>query len=481
MRYQFKTKPYPHQVVALKLLLKDPTTILNLDPGMGKTKISIDYAGTSFLKFGTTRVLIVVPSFLIDKWVDEIIKHLPTNIPRSIYIIRNKKVKKEVTLDALLNDKRTNRLKILLISYDTIKLKDYLPKVLKWKPEMVLCDEAHMIGDYGSKRNISICKTRDMAWTKVAISATSMTKDPLSTFSIYRLIDDTVFGYNVTPFKDRYAIYGGFNGTQIVAWKSKDELKEKIGTHLITMKKEDWLKGLPEKTWDIVPVELSPKAVIHYNKLIKDMITVLDTGETVISVNAGVNAMKLQQITSGYVTTDEGESIVIDNTKLDTCMGLVDSLVKSENQVVIVSRFVLDMIRLQGALQRMKIPYGIIYGDIPDKDRYQYNQKFQNKQLPVMLLQSESGQGIDLYSACHMIFYALPSSLKDWLQVQDRIHRIGSTSERVFYHLLFARHGNKQTVDYKIYNRFIRGEEFVNEFLDYSKVDYQNYLKLMEV
>ena len=61
-RYTPKTKPYAHQVAAIKKLLKNGWGgALLMEPRTGKTKTAIDYSAILHLHEGVNRILVVCP------------------------------------------------------------------------------------------------------------------------------------------------------------------------------------------------------------------------------------------------------------------------------------------------------------------------------------------------------------------------------------------------------------------------------------
>lgn len=481
MRYEYKITPYEHQVVALRALLKPEfkDAILNLDPGMGKTKICVDFAAIQHLKHEYTRVLIVLPKYLRMKWVEELMDNLPDDIDYRIHSIRSGSNKEQKVAQMWAGIKDVGPyITFILVSYDTLKNQPFDECLFGWQPQIIFCDEAHHMAGYKSKRNAALCMMRHHAQHKIAVSATSLTKNPLRGFGMYKFINDSVFGMHVTKFKDQYAVQKDF---RVIGWRNLDELRQKMKTNMITMKKEDWLRdSLPQKIWNVVPVEMDDRTVVHYNKLLKDMITMVDE-KRIRSTNVGVNRMKLQQMTSGFAVTKEGEEIIIDSSKLDATMELLEDLIEADRKVVIVSRFVFDIKRLHKACKEKGIAHGIIFGDIPESYRERFREQFQHGSLNVILLQSGSGEGIDLYAGSDMIFYSMPAGVTEWQQVQDRIHRIGSKHDSVTYHLMMARTEAKKSIDYDIFNKHCKGVEFVDSFLSLSEVDQVNYLEFLEV
>lgn len=94
--YKFQTKPYSHQVAALKKLLSNGWGgALLMEPRTGKTKVAIDYASIMHIAGHVNRVLIFSPVGVMGVWEEEIPKHCP--VPHRV-IIWDKDTRKEQEL-----------------------------------------------------------------------------------------------------------------------------------------------------------------------------------------------------------------------------------------------------------------------------------------------------------------------------------------------------------------------------------------------
>lgn len=94
--YHYKTKPYVHQVKALKKLLSNGWGgALLMEPRTGKTKVLIDYASILHSAGHVNRVIVFAPAGVLGVWEEEIPKHCP--VPHRI-TYWDKDGRKEVAL-----------------------------------------------------------------------------------------------------------------------------------------------------------------------------------------------------------------------------------------------------------------------------------------------------------------------------------------------------------------------------------------------
>lgn len=118
------------QALAVDYLLRHPYSIIALDPGMGKSRVSIEYAIRK-----NARNLIVGPSYAIDNWVDEIRKWAPKD-----KIVTTFKKGSDI-YDVFDSD-------FVITSYDLAQKAEYL---FEWC-DMLTIEEAHNIKNIEAKR-----------------------------------------------------------------------------------------------------------------------------------------------------------------------------------------------------------------------------------------------------------------------------------------------------------------------------------------
>lgn len=85
-KYRFKTKPYKHQVKALRILLRNEGGALFMPMRSGKTKVVIDFIGALYIKYRVTKILIVCPLSAMGVWRNEIRKHMPEEIRKAVSV-----------------------------------------------------------------------------------------------------------------------------------------------------------------------------------------------------------------------------------------------------------------------------------------------------------------------------------------------------------------------------------------------------------
>ena len=120
-----------------------------------------------------------------------------------------------------------------------------------------------------------------------------------------------------------------------------------------------------------------------------------------------------------------------------------------KHKVVIWCRFVQDLKRVKELCEDIKlepgekpgIPYVCVSGDTPFEERGGKIKKFQNEEgVRVFIGQIQTvGMGVTLHAADYSIYYSQDYNFDNRAQTEDRIHRIGQTSDKVIYIDLLCR------------------------------------------
>jgi SNF2 family DNA or RNA helicase len=252
-------------------------------------------------------------------------------------------------------------------------------------------------------------------------------------------MNDGVFGNNWYAFKFTYGIWGGFGKYQLRGYRHLKELVTKVRAHAYRITKEQCL-DLPPKVYENVPVTLSTRAQAMYVKMAKEMIVEIEETHATAAIVL-VKLLRLSQITSGFIKDVEGKIRIFDDSKLNTCLDLLDDLLEEDHKVVVFSRFISDMRRLEEKLIARKVKPLILDGSVPGRQRDSLIAKFQSDpNAKVFIAQIQTGsEGIELFAADAVIYYSLGTNALHYWQSQDRVHRPGQKKKVTYYHLIVPR------------------------------------------
>lgn len=461
LRYTFRDPPpWPHQKRALaKLLRLNGKGLLAMPMRTGKSRVAIDWSGIAFHNYGLRRVLIVCPISVIDVWRDEIEKHCP--VPHAIHALRNTAKTNAAHMRNLIGGPgaedwpiNDNAIRFVLVNYEMVwrqvaeegprggkhsrTLDSYLTD---WKPDLVIADEAHKLKNPQSRQSKALARLGAAAKMRLALTGTPVTKWPLDVYGLFRFADPGVFPGTWADFKDTYAVWQPAKYEprikEIVRYQNLDQLVEKVRAHSFRVKLED-VVDMPEKTFQTIRVPLSPITRRIYDSMAREMIAELENGKVATADIVLTKLMRLSQITSGFVKTEDGEEMDVDDGKLNACLELVENIIEQDEKVVIFCRFKRDYHRLATALTHAGIEHRMLTGEMKEWQRAEALARFRHdRDVTVFIAQIQSGSlGIDLSAARLAIFYSLDYNWATYQQAQDRILSIRNIRPLGYYSLV---------------------------------------------
>lgn len=333
--FQYFTPPLPHQELALRFLYTNGGGGLLLDPGLGKTKVVLDYSALG----GFRKTLVICPVPLLFVWEDEVKTHRPDKTlfhPESITWdskeeSRLLKLREEGANSTVLNREIRALLKdrekdwagmleadIVTVGYAQAAMGSEVLKQLQ--PDLIAVDEA-LVKDPDSNRTKAITDlVRATGAQVILMSGTLINNSPLDTFAPVRIMEPSLVGDSFFKFKERYCV---FNMTQKkraerekktgkktkrfeVGFRDEKEVRDILRSCSIVMRKEDWLK-LPAKHFFTIEVKMPTWVKCAYEELEKNSITIIQ-GEKIEVGNPLTRDCKLAQFGSGFVYLSDDDS-----------------------------------------------------------------------------------------------------------------------------------------------------------------------------
>ena len=413
MKYRFKTKPYKHQVDALRKMLRDPCKSVGaglfMEMGTGKTKTVIDYACIKNLEDEIDRVFIVAPLSVLGVWNREIRLHAPENT-----------------------------IEWRAVNYDKLAFKRYFEEYCIWvrdKRTLLVFDESHKIKNPQAKRTRAAFVLSKLSTRVIVMTGTPIEKHPLDLYSQMKVIDEAIVGNSWGAFKKTYAVWGGYGGYQLLKYMNLDRLKLRVDPFIFQAKKKDCL-DLPKKSHQIVPVQLTTSRKV-YETMAKESIVEFEGLEVEATVVL-TRLLRLSQITGGWLSSED-RKVQVGTEKIDAFAELLTEMQESDVQkVVVFVRFLNDLAGVSKVCK--ELGYGVLplHGKISQEQRDRFVARFEETSEPyVFVSQISAGSlGISLTAANVAIFYSHSYSSIEYQQAQDRLHRIGQSRPVTYYHLL---------------------------------------------
>jgi len=448
VKLKYKLKPFDHQVDALEYGWDRPEFGLFMEMGTGKSKVLIDNMAMLFLDGQINFALVIAPKGVYRNWVaKEIPEHMSDDIPYRV--IRwvsgpNKKQQEEMRS---VKDK-FDGLTIFVMNveaYSSLKGQ----KAGQWMAGalgargMIAIDESTTIKNHKAKRTKSLMKIAAGFKYRRLLTGSPVTKSPMDIYSQCEFLRPGLLGFeSYYAFQGRYAIVqrrkmGQAAFQQIVGFRNLDELTRRIDMFSFRVLKKDCL-DLPDKIYTARYVGMTPDQFQMYEQIRRHAMVLLDSGEMSTAPAVITQMLRLQQIMSGHLKTDDGDMLYFPSKRMDALEEIIN---EHDGKAIIWSRFRYDIQQITETLNK-KFGQGCAvsyYGDTSDDDRAAAVLNFQNPSHPLKFFvgnPATAGYGLTLTEANLVVYYANDFNLETRIQSEDRAHRIGQKNNVTYIDLI---------------------------------------------
>lgn len=418
---------WEHQKKAIEQGSKSKDYGLFWDPGTGKTRTIIEILRNHYnAKQTISRTYIFAPLVVLGNWKAEIRKY--SKIPEEAICILSGSTKEKV--QAL---KENTKAKIFITNYDSLIKDEFVEEMLARPAKICVFDEVHRLKNTTAKRTKSAMKIADSAERRFIMTGTPILRSYLDIFGQFRVLDSgETFGRNFFIFRAEYFWdkNAGMNKLKYFPnWVPRADaearLQQKIQNKVSIAKKEECL-DLPPLIEKEIIVEMSQQQKRVYDQMKQDFIAYLNDSACVATL-AITKALRLQQIVSGFMQTDKGETIFFDNcpriVALEDCL---EDLLANDQKIIIWAVFKQNYFMLQKVCEKLKVNYSMLTGDIQDKEK-QISRFRTEKDVPIMIAHPGAGGiGVNLIEAAYSIVYSRGFSFEFEEQSKARNYRGGS-------------------------------------------------------
>lgn len=442
IEHAYVTEPYAHQRAGLQFLTELGSGALLWEMGLGKTKTAIDYAewlarrevvnevGLHGTPNGDIRVLVICPNTIKRNWLREIAMHAGHD-------------------DALVLDgsiaKRIGQLgqaRYSIVNCEALSIATFAKALLECEWDLVIVDESTRFKTHNAARTKALLALVKHAQRRVILTGTPITGSPEDAWAQFEFIQPGIFGRHYA-FVDQFVERDYFGNAAGVKEGMESELARRIGRRSYRVLKSQVL-DLPPKVYADRVVELTKVQAEAYRQMRDELRIEIDNLPEVNAFNVLTRLLRLTQVTAGLVGESPHYQWIPDNAKVTELDNLLNDELRGE-QVVI---FGIYQAELEALAQRYQDKQwtgthyapdprlGIIYGPTPEKVRHELIEQFQAGDRRLLFAQVRTGGiGITLTAARTAIFYSRSWSLEEYLQAQDRLHRIGQTGTVSIVHL----------------------------------------------
>lgn len=415
--------PHEYQVFATNFIIDHPSSAVFLECGLGKSVITLSAIWQlMFDYFSISRVLVIAPLRVArNTWPDEIGKWDHLSDLRCSVVIGTEAERKAAL---------ARKADIYLINRENV---DWLitKSGYRFDFDMVVLDELSSFKSAKAKRFKSLMKVRPRI--KRIVGLTGTPGNLMDLWPEFRLLDQGQrLGRYIGAYRTRFFDPDKRNQQMIFSYKPKPGAEKDIylliSDMTISMKSLDYLK-MPDCVINEVKVSLSEDEREVYDEMRKEMVLDLN-GEEIDAVNAAALSGKLLQMANGAIYTEEKETIVIHDQKLEALEELIEEA--NGKPVLVAYWFKHDLERIKSRIKVREIK--------TDKDIRDWN----DGKIPVGLVHPASaGHGLNLQAGgSTLIWFGLTWSLELYQQTNARLWRQGQKETVVIHHII-----SKDTID----------------------------------
>lgn len=404
----------PHQEIGTKFLRERQAAGLFDEQGLGKSKQLIDAIAQDIAAGVLDGALIICPNILKNTWGEEIEKH--SSLRYAVFGSGRK-----ARRDAF----RSLRAVFYVINYEAVAAEVVsLRALLRFKRIALILDESHRIKSPEAKVTTAVLSLRKEAAKRYIMSGTPVANTPEDIWSqVFFLDGGELLGDTFDKFTARYLAPGG-------GYQHVDELRAHLDMIGIRREKEGTV-SLPKKSVVRVPVSLAPRQREMYDKLREELQIWVKTlsGEEVITQaeNILTRLIRLAQIASNPGLIDAGY------TETPAKFRLLDELLEvylpKAKKVIVWTSFVPNITMLLSRYGRLQ-PVAL-HGEMTNDARTRAVKVFKADPAVKLLVANPAAarEGLTLTESSCAIYLDRTFNLVDFLQSQDRIHRLSQTRD----------------------------------------------------
>ncbi|WXG45708.1 MAG: DEAD/DEAH box helicase [Candidatus Atabeyarchaeum deiterrae] len=415
--FSSKTEPLEHQIEATDYVSTHNDVPLFDEQGLGKSKIVIDALCRNMKEKTIDGALIICKKSLLYMWKDEIEKH--SNL-----------------LPVVLDGSRMQRGRMLttyghfyIANYESlIQETEFIELLLRQRRFAMVLDESQKMKNPKSKTARAVISLRSLVAKRIIITGTPIANRPEDLWSQFYFLDGGVLlGDDFDAFQKRFKV--DLKGAQDMSQfeLSLKSLRETLRPVSIRRTKD--VLELPEKTFENVTAELAPKQRIAYDKARSELYYEISNsdGEKIEEEidNYLVKLLRLTQIASnpGLLNIQYNE----EPGKFKVLNRLVRDVVERKEKAILWTSFIGNIRTLRNRFKEFGAQ--MLFGEIPIMDRLNIVKKFMNEERCKLLIANPAAakEGLTLTSANNAIYVDRTFKMDDYLQSQDRIHRITQT------------------------------------------------------
>lgn len=426
---------WKHQIEGISRAVQGNYFGFFFDPGLGKTRTMIEVLRRVFASNNqVVDTTIVSPLITLQNWKKEILMFSKVN-PKDVIVLTGSGANKAKQV------RSAGPNKIFVTNYESLLNKELLQAFLERGIKTLICDESHYVKNPTSKRTKAVHALAERAFYRYILTGTPVLNSAEDIWAQAYILDlgqrfEKKFFYFKTKYfedKNRSMPKAKYFPNWVVRPSALEAFNKMLSEMTMSAKKEECL-DLPPLLVKEVEVELTAKQRKHYDEVRKHFITYCDDAACVASI-ALTKALRMQEIASGYMSLDNGESILFEeNPKLDALEELLETYQK--HKIIVWANFVENHKMIARLLDKKGIKYVMLTGAETPNEKFASMEAFEkDPEVRVCIGSQAVGIGVNLVSSSVSIYFSCGFKLGDDIQSEARNHRSGSEIHEAIYRI----------------------------------------------
>ncbi len=421
---------FPYQSEAFEEIKDLPYSAIFHEQGLGKTKIAVDLMAYWLDNREIDAVLVVTKKQLVANWDRELYFHLGihpaqlgSNATSNYYVL-------------------TSTARIVVTNFETIVAEqERLKLFLETRAVAIIVDESAKIKNPETRVAKALFELSPQFKIRTIMTGTPIANRPFDIWSqIYFLDHGKSLGNDFEKFKAATNLSNklGKNPKMQESFaESVNSIYEKVSAFSVRETKSSGLTiALPSKTVHDIFATFEETQGIMYEQVKNDMCLVVQQGDKSVFDDSSSSLKRMNRLLeiasnprildSGYQKFS-GKEIILDE--------LITKIMNKGEKCIVWSSFIWNIDEFTNRYSRFDSVK--IHGKMSIRERNRSVADFQDGDARILFATPQAAkEGLTLTSANNAIFYDRGFNLDDYLQAQDRIHRISQKYECHVYNLI---------------------------------------------
>lgn len=426
-----------------------------LDPGLGKSRLTLAVLDFLFQMGAIRKALIVAPLRPVySVWPDEI---KDWGFPQTWQILHGKTAA-NLKADA----------QIELMNFGSLhKIED-----IENRWDILIIDEGGFVKNWSTERTKKLRKVAKSIPRCILLNGTPGANSLHELFSQMYFIDrGEALGKTVGGFRRNYCRPVGQQqwNKWLVRKEDQRRLKDAIKDKVVRLEAEDYL-DMPDLIFNDVWFDLDAKTQTQYNKLKRELYAQLNTGEVTVASAAAAYG-KCRQFANGHVYDEEKAVHVVHQKKVRALNEIFEEL--SGKPLLVFYHFKSDLAAIKKGVGVDK-PFKnspVIQGGMKIEEVNAILKAWNKGKYPSLLCQWQAAaHGLNMQGACNDVgCFGLIDSLDLFQQAYRRVYRQGVKGWQVRVHRFLCRGTVDVPMLERMNGRYSTNREFLGALKKHAK------------